>query len=74
MEEEEAVESGAVVRHLAHFVHDLVVHRQADGEASSGEVVGRVFVPRDQLFRVEQLLVVRPYRVCATRKTTLFSK
>jgi hypothetical protein len=65
VEDEEALQTGALVSQLAdpvqHQVHDLL----ADGVVAASVVVGCVFFARDELFRMEELSVLpRSYLVC----------
>merc|ERR1712086_1200376 len=57
VEDEEALEAGAVVRQLANAVEDEVDDLLADGVVAAGVVVGRVLLAGDQLLRVVQLAV-----------------
>ena len=57
VEEEEALEAGAVVRELADAVEHQVDDLLADGVVAAGVVVGGVLLARDQLLRVVELAV-----------------
>ena len=57
VEEEEALEAGAVVRELADAVEHEVDDLLADGVVAAGVVVGGVLLARDQLLRVVELAV-----------------
>ena len=57
VEDEEALQAGAVVGELADAVEREVNNLLADGVVPAGEVVGRVLFPRDELLRVEELAV-----------------
>ena len=57
VEDEEALQAGAVVRELADAVEDQVDDLLADGVVAAGVVVGGVLLARDQLLRVVQLAV-----------------
>jgi len=56
--------------HLADTVEDEIDELSTDGVVASGVVIGRVLLPRDQLFRVEQLAIgTSPNLVCNTTST-----
>ena len=57
VEEEEALEAGAVVRELADAVEHEVDDLLADGVVAAGVVVGRILLAGDELLRVVQLAV-----------------
>ena len=57
MEEEEALEAGALVGKLANTVKDKINNLLADGVVTPGIVVGRVLLAGDELLGVEQLPV-----------------
>lgn len=57
VEDEEALESGALVGELADAVEDQVDDFLADGVVTASIVVGRVFLTSDKLFWVKQLSV-----------------
>ena len=57
MEDEEALESGTLVSQLPDPVQNEVDDLLADGVMAARVVVGGVFLPRDQLLRVEQLTI-----------------
>merc|ERR1719331_3164578 len=57
VEEEEALEAGAVVRELADAVKDQVDNLLANGVVATGVVVGGVLLARDELLRVVELAV-----------------
>ena len=57
VEDEEALEAGAVVRELADAVEDEVDDLLADGVVAAGVVVGGVLLAGDQLLRVVELAV-----------------
>merc|ERR1719310_1341881 len=57
VEDEEALEAGAVVRELADAVEDKVDDLLANGVVATGVVVGGVLLARDQLLRVVELAV-----------------
>jgi len=57
VEDEEALESSALVSQLPDAVKDQVNDLLADGVVTSGVVVGGIFLAGDELFWVEQLAV-----------------
>lgn len=57
VEDEEALETGAVVCNASDLVKDLVDEFFADGVVTTGIVVGGVLLARDHLFRVEERAV-----------------
>ena len=57
MEDQESLKPSAVVRQLPDSVQHKVDDLLADGVVPPGVVVGRILLPGDQLFRVEQLAV-----------------
>ena len=57
MEDEESLETGALVGQLPDPVEDDINDLLADGVVATGVVVGGVLLAGDQLFRVEQLAV-----------------
>ena len=57
VEDEEALQTGALVSQLADSVEDEVDDLLADGVVATGVVVGGVLLAGDQLLRVEQLTV-----------------
>jgi len=57
VEDEEALEAGAVVRELANAVEHQVDDLLADGVVAAGVVVGGVLLTRDKVVRTEQLSV-----------------
>ena len=57
VEEQEALQAGAVVGELADAVEDEVDNLLADGVVATRVVVRRVFLARDQLLRVVELAV-----------------
>mmetsp|Transcript_17239 Transcript_17239/g.29036 ORF Transcript_17239/g.29036 Transcript_17239/m.29036 type:complete len:244 (+) Transcript_17239:669-1400(+) len=57
VEYKESLETGAVVGQLANTVEAQVNNLFPDGVVAAGEVVGGVFLSRDQLLGVEQLAV-----------------
>ena len=57
MEEEEALEPGALVSKLANTVKDKINNLLADGVVTPGVVVGRVLLAGDELLGVEELPV-----------------
>lgn len=57
MEDEEPLEARTVVRQLAHSVQDQVDDFLADGVVTTGVVIRRVLLARDDLLRVVQLAV-----------------
>jgi len=57
VEDQEALQSGALVRQLADPVQNHVDDLLADGVVTTGIVVGRVLLASDQLLRVEQLTI-----------------
>ena len=57
MEEEEALEPGALVSKLANTVKDKINNLLADGVVTPGVVVGRVLLAGDELLGVEHLVV-----------------
>jgi len=57
LEDQEALETSAVVSKLSDSVQAQVDDFTTNGVVSSGEVVGSIFLTGDQLFRVEQLSV-----------------
>lgn len=64
VEDQKALKSGAVFCQLPDSLEDEVNQFFSDAVMSSGVVVGSIFFPIDQLFRVEKLLVsARPYFV-----------
>ena len=57
MEDEEALQTGALVRQLTESVEDEVDDLLADGVVAAGVVVGGILLPRHQLLGMEQLPV-----------------
>jgi hypothetical protein len=57
MEDQETLETGALVGELSDSVEDEVNNLFSDGVVTTGVVVGGIFLARDQLFWVEQLSV-----------------
>jgi hypothetical protein len=57
MVDEEALETGAVIRQLTDAVQAQVDDLLTDGVVTTGEVVGGILLTGDQLFRVEELTV-----------------
>ena len=57
MEDEEALETGALVSTLANLVLNIINHLLPDRVVTSSVVVGCIFLARDQLLGVEQLAV-----------------
>ena len=57
MEDEEALQTGALVSQLADPVQDEVDDLLADGVVATGIVVGGVLLAGDELLGVEQLAV-----------------
>lgn len=58
-----------MVGELPDFLHGNVDEFLADGVVAPGVVIGRVFLPRQQLLGVEQLAVVaRPHLICGRRR------
>lgn len=57
VEDEEALETSAVVCKLADAVERKVDDLLPDGVVAAGEVVGRILLAGDQLLRVEELAV-----------------
>ena len=57
MEDEEALQAGALVGQLADPVEDEVDDLLADGVVAAGVVVGGVLLAGDQLLGVEELAV-----------------
>jgi hypothetical protein len=57
VEDEEALQTGALVSQLADSVQDQVDDFLADGVVAASVVVGGVLLARDQLLGVEQLAV-----------------
>ena len=56
VEDEEALEAGALVSKTADALHDSVNHLLADRVVAAGIVVGGILLAGDQLVRVVQLL------------------
>ena len=57
VEDEEALESSALIRQFPDAVKDQVNNLLADGVVATGVVVGGILLTGDQLLRVEQLAV-----------------
>ena len=57
MEEQESLQTSALVSELAHTVKDKVNNLLADGVVTTGIVVGGVLLAGDQLLGVEKLAV-----------------
>jgi len=57
VEDEEALETSALVGKLADSVKNKVNNLLANGVVATGVVVGGIFLARDELFGVEQLAV-----------------
>ena len=57
MEDEEALQAGALVGQLADSVQDQVNDLFSDRVVATGVVVGGVLLSGDQLFRMEELAV-----------------
>ena len=57
VEDHESLETGTVVSELSESVQAKVNHFLTNGVVTSGEVVGGIFLTRDQLFGMEQLSV-----------------
>ena len=57
MEDEESLETGALIGQLPDSVKDDINNLLADGVVAAGVVVGSVLLAGDQLLRVEQLSV-----------------
>jgi len=57
MEDEESLESGALIRRFADAIEDEVDELLADGVMAASVVVRRIFFACDQLFGVEELTV-----------------
>ncbi len=57
IEDQETLETSAVVGELANAVQAHVDNFLANGVVTTGEVIGGIFLTRDELFRVEQLAV-----------------
>lgn len=57
VEDQETLETSAVVGHAADLVNDLVNHLLANGVVTTSVVVGRIFLASDHLLRVEQVPV-----------------
>jgi hypothetical protein len=58
VEDEEALQAGALLGHLRQLVHHHAYHLLADGVVASRVVIGGVFLARDQLLRMVQLFVL----------------
>ena len=57
MEDEESLETGALIRQFADSVQDQVDNFLSDGVVTTGVVVGGVFLTGDQLLGMEELAV-----------------
>jgi hypothetical protein len=57
MVDKESLETSAVIRELTDAIQAQVDNFLTDGVVTTREVVGRIFLTRDQLFRVEELTV-----------------
>ena len=57
VEDEESLETGALIGQLPDSVEDDIDNLLADGVVAAGVVVGGVLLARDELFRVEQLTI-----------------
>jgi hypothetical protein len=57
VEDEETLETGAVVSQLADTVEDEIDHLLANGVVATSVVAGSILLARDELLRVEQLTV-----------------
>jgi hypothetical protein len=57
VEDEETLETGAVVSQFADSVEDEIDHFLANGVVTSSVVAGSIFFARNELLRVEQLSV-----------------
>jgi hypothetical protein len=57
VEDQETLETSALVGKLSDAVQDKVNNFLTDGVVTTGVVVGGIFLSGDQLFRVEQLTV-----------------
>ena len=57
MEDEESLETSALIGQLPDSVKDDINNLLADGVVAAGVVVGSVLLAGDQLLRVEQLSV-----------------
>ena len=72
VEDEEALEPGALVGQLADTIQDEVDDLLADGVVAAGVVVGRILLAGDELLRVEQLPVCTSTNLVYTRRRTSF--
>ena len=57
MEDEEALQAGALVSQFTDLLLDVIDHFLADGVVTTSVVVGGVLLASDQLLGVEQLAV-----------------
>ena len=74
VEEQEALETGALIGQLADTIKDQVDELLADGVVTTGVVVGGIFLAGDQLFRVEELTVgTGTHLIWKWRNTTLYN-
>ena len=70
VEEQEALETGALIGQLADTIKDQIDKLLADGVVTTGVVVGGIFLAGDQLFGVEELTVgTGTHLICKLRKT-----
>lgn len=75
VEEEEALQTLAAVRHAAQSVDDRIQHRLADGVEAAGVVVGGVLVARQQLLGVVEVPVLAgPHLVCPGTTVSITQK
>ena len=58
MEDEESLETSAVIRELTYAIEAEIDYFFANRVVATGEVVGRVFLTAYELLRVEQLAVL----------------
>jgi len=71
VEDEEALEPGALVGQLANTVQNQVNDLLADGVVTTGVVVGRILLAGDQLLRVKQLAVSTGTNLICTQRNNL---
>ena len=68
MEDKESLETCALVSKLPDTVQDQIDNLLTNGVVTTSIVVGSIFLPGDQLFRVEELAVsASTYLVCKTK-------
>ena len=72
MEDQEALQPGTLVSQLTDTIQNQIDNLLADRVMTTGVVVGGIFLPSDQLFRMEQLAIsTSAYLICSDQYTKM---